>query len=432
MGHRPLAKREVETDVLSLALDRIRYAYKRFDRVAVSMSGGKDSTVTLELTVMVARELGRLPVFVEYWDEEIMPPTTRPYIEYLRSRPELDLRWYCAPIEWRNSIERNYWWSWDPDYADRWVYPMPEHAITDPGPGWTRRPFQECAPWVYPEALGTVGIMAGMRANESMNRLRSTSWRIVENWFCQHPAAKWAALCKPIYDWKTPDVWTAMRKFGWVYNEAYDVMTVAGVPAHNQRIAQPFHDEGLVTLTRFRELWPEVWDRICLRIPSANAALRYANSPLFGMNGVMKGESETWMEAIRRELMKWPERDRRTIAQHIRGMIRRHWTKTRKAIPEDGLPEYGVTWRLLLATATRGDLKGRRQEVHIGRRQLARDAEKARMKRGADGKGGGKGTDEGEGRSKGGRGSAPTEHAHQDGSPARSRRVARSQDALRE
>ena len=51
-------------NVWDAALDRIRWIYDEFPEVVVSFSGGKDSTVLMELTKIVAREKGRLPLKV--------------------------------------------------------------------------------------------------------------------------------------------------------------------------------------------------------------------------------------------------------------------------------------------------------------------------------------------------------------------------------
>ena len=52
-------------NVFDCALDRIRWVFREFNgNVIVSISGGKDSTVVMELALMVMRELketGELP-----------------------------------------------------------------------------------------------------------------------------------------------------------------------------------------------------------------------------------------------------------------------------------------------------------------------------------------------------------------------------------
>lgn len=56
--------------VYDAALDRIRYLFDEFPNVIVGFSGGKDSTVVLELALIVAREKNRLPLDVLFIDQE--------------------------------------------------------------------------------------------------------------------------------------------------------------------------------------------------------------------------------------------------------------------------------------------------------------------------------------------------------------------------
>lgn len=53
-------KKEVQKDVLTLALERIRYVYDLFDTIAVSFSGGKDSIALEWITRQCGIEQGIL------------------------------------------------------------------------------------------------------------------------------------------------------------------------------------------------------------------------------------------------------------------------------------------------------------------------------------------------------------------------------------
>ncbi|MBI4234510.1 MAG: phosphoadenosine phosphosulfate reductase family protein [Chloroflexi bacterium] len=95
-------------DVFTAARERIRHVYNIYDQVVVSYSGGKDSTCILELAMQVARELGKLPVDVLFFDEEVLLPETEAMVMRTRARPEVDLKWVCGQVGyWDASSNEN-------------------------------------------------------------------------------------------------------------------------------------------------------------------------------------------------------------------------------------------------------------------------------------------------------------------------------------
>ena len=60
------SKENVHTE----AIKRINRLFDDFENVVVGFSGGKDSTVCLNLTLMVAEQRNRLPLKVVWVDQE--------------------------------------------------------------------------------------------------------------------------------------------------------------------------------------------------------------------------------------------------------------------------------------------------------------------------------------------------------------------------
>ena len=83
-------------DVFDEAVDRMTSLYSEGHRVVVSFSGGKDSTICLELARIAAAATGRRPVEVVMRDEEIMLPGTFEYCERVAEMPDVDFNWVYA------------------------------------------------------------------------------------------------------------------------------------------------------------------------------------------------------------------------------------------------------------------------------------------------------------------------------------------------
>ena len=98
MSRDPLVRTFEAQDVYTAARARFKLIYERFDTVAVSFSGGKDSTVCLNLALEAAAQAGRLPINAYFWDEEAIHPETIEYMHRVREHPDVKLRWLCWPI----------------------------------------------------------------------------------------------------------------------------------------------------------------------------------------------------------------------------------------------------------------------------------------------------------------------------------------------
>lgn len=362
-GHQRLF---VDRNVLDLARERIADCYRRFDRVVVSFSGGKDSTVVLDLACEVAAALGKGPVEVLHWDEEAIHPETVDYVRRVSQRPDVRMHWMCYPIKHRNACSRKspWWHPWAPEEEHLWVRPMPPEGITRvPGEAQPRLTFPEMQGFVLNDPVSTV-TLNGVRAQESIRRLRSVLQREHDNWLA--PSAMWPhiVVAKPIYDWHTEDVWTAPAKFGWDYNRTYDVLTMAGVARHEQRVCPPFGEEPLQGLSRYASCWPDLWEKMTRRVPGAATAGRYCQGPAYGFFDRRRTppEGQTWQEAIADAIRLWPKEMQPQLAARIKADVAEYVRSSGKPLP-DYASDGELCWSMLLTIAQRGDLKHRRARV---------------------------------------------------------------------
>lgn len=366
MASRMMSMEYVDQSTWDLALERTRQAYDLYSDVRVSFSGGKDSTVVLHAALVVAEERGKLPVKVTFYDEEGIPYETEQYMRRIIAGQPVDLDWLCVPFTCRTACDPSTggdWWPWAPESEHLWCRPLPPEAITSHPSSDGRRPADRVS---YATAMQdppytNVAWLMGIRADESMTRRRAVLRRTTENnWV---PTRNGNVKVYPIYDMTTPDVWWCVKEFGWDYNEAYDLMEMYGVAAHQQRIAPPFGDEPLRQLHQFAAIYPDLWDRLHQRVPGADAAARYYITPVWASGYVIeKPDNLTWPQYVRQLIESHPDDGKRAaVIKKVTGIIRYHRSKTTDPILGEAMhPASGVNWRTVAAVASSGDTMNRR------------------------------------------------------------------------
>jgi len=353
-----------EENVYEASVRRIEKLYDLFDTIVVSFSGGKDSTVALNIALEVAKKRNRLPLIVYSIDEEAIHPETVEYMERVAANPDIDFRWYCIPVEHRNACSRKqlYWYPWNPEKKDLWVRPLPEGAITELPEEWMYyKPFPEIAPFLFPaDEYGSVADVRGLRADESLRRYQAVASKLEDNWIAK-PRNGNNSPTSPIYDWTSFDIWMAMKTFGWDYSRAYDKMTMFGMPLVQQRVCPPFGEEPLRNLRMYKVCWPEMWDKMVNRVHGANTAVQYCDTQLYSFGKVTCPPGLTFKEWTFKLLELYPPENRDLIKKNILKMIKMHKNKTNRPIHDSEPDEYtGISWKYIAMIANRGDTKGRR------------------------------------------------------------------------
>jgi predicted phosphoadenosine phosphosulfate sulfurtransferase len=366
-----LAKQYLTIDVLTAARDRIAYTFDNFERIYVSFSGGKDSSVMLHLVMDEAinrqRKVGVLIV-----DLEAQYKLTIDHIQSMLDlyKAHIDPYWVCLPIALRNAVSQfePKWTCWG-DGVD-WVRQPPKIGITDR----TYFPFyhydmefEEFVPqfgkWYGDGHL--TACFVGIRADESLNRYRT----IVrdKSRFEDKGFTTWCGEglynVYPIYDWRTEDIWTYNSRFSKPYNKLYDLMHQAGLTIHQQRICQPYGDDQRKGLWLFQIIEPETWGQVVARVNGANQGALYAQDSgnILGRLKITKPEGHTWESFSRLILASMPDKSRIHFENKIAVFLK--WYQDR-GYP-NGIPDYGSvqdeakkivpSWRRICKALLRND-----------------------------------------------------------------------------
>lgn len=379
---KPFKKIESVKDVYTLSKERIREAYKQFDTIIVSWSGGKDSTAVLEVTLEVARELNKLPLKVVFFDEEATTIHTEKLAESISNREELEFYWFCLPIKSNNSCsnESPFWFPWHKDQKELWVRDLPEKGITSiPGIDFYSHEYSisDVVRLLFNgDSYGQVGLLLGIRAQESLLRCRVLLMKKQENhivkdngdYYRDSLVGKNMYRVYPIYDWKTEDIWLAIAKKGWEYNASYDILNMYGVSPFNQRVGPPYHSEAKKTLKRYKECFPESWEKMQNRVPGANTVSKWGATQIYGDGNVyeMRNKGQTWEDLIKGKLEEIDSPGKKLkVGKLVKAAIDYHYRKTKDPILIVPHVQSGVSWKLLVHMVLSGDLKNRKFSQRI-------------------------------------------------------------------
>lgn len=345
----PDTKKPIGIDVLSAAKDRTSKAFDECERVYVSFSAGKDSTVMLHLVAEEARRRNRR-IGVLLVDLEGQYELTIKHAEEMKEEYAdcTDWYWVCLPISLRNavSVYEPKWLCWDPEKEKDWIRKAPDFAITEQDYFsffWQGMEFEEFVPlfgeW-YAEGKRTA-CFVGIRSDESLNRFRTvTSQKKVRLNNCLYTTKVTQSVYNwyPIYDWATEDIWTYHAKNPeHPHNELYDMMHKAGLSIHLMRICQPYGDDQRRGLWLFHLIEPKTWGKVVARVNGANSGSLYVQDSgnINGYGKITLPPNHTWRSFAELLLKSLPDKTER----HYRAKIDvfRKWHMDR-GYPE-GIPD---------------------------------------------------------------------------------------------
>lgn len=318
-----MGKIYLQKSVYEAAVERIQTTFIEFDNYYVSVSGGKDSSVMLQLMAQEAR-VAKKKFSVLYIDLEAQYAETIKHInELIDATKDVVDHWYwCAlPLSLRNAVSaiQPKWICWDKKEKDKWVRDAPTRRtdvdlITEDSlpAEWTwffrGMEFEEFiiwfAKWFNETNGGITAAGIGIRSDESLNRFRTIVSEKKERykdcpWTTRvHMKSKALNVYNffPIYDWRTEDDWTAIANLGFKFNQIYELMYKNGVSIHEQRLCQPYGDDQRKGLDQFRTLEPETWEKVLRRVEGVNFGNIYCRTSLLGNITSEKPDGLTWQQ----------------------------------------------------------------------------------------------------------------------------------------
>lgn len=326
-----MPKIKLDINVYQAAKERIIYTFDNFEKVYISFSGGKDSTVMLHMVMDEAikrnKKIGLLIVDLEGQYRLTIDHITNcvnMYKEYI------DLYWVCLPIHLRNAVSvfEPFWLCWDKTRVNDWIRQAPKNAITDINyfPFFREgMEFEEFVPefgeW-YSKGK-TTACLVGIRADESLNRFRTISSKSKITFNEKQYTTKVTESVYnvyPIYDWSTEDIWIYHGKNkDKRHNELYDIMHKAGLSIHLQRICQPYGDDQRRGLWLFHLIEPETWAKVVARVNGANSGALYVQDTgnINGYGKITKPNQHTWKSFSELILNTLPEK----TSEHYKNKI---------------------------------------------------------------------------------------------------------------
>lgn len=369
-----MGKKILEINVLEAAKERIEKAFDSFDKLYLSLSGGKDSTVMMHLVMEECKKRSR-KIGILFIDWECQFELTISHFEDLITEyaEYIDLYWVALEIQTMSACSafEPTWRSWDENKKSLWTREKHPKSIKDKKyfpfyyDGIT---FEEFVPlfgkW-YSEGENT-GCFVGIRSQESLNRWRAIAREDVVryqdlNYTTNVVDNIWNAY--PIYDWTVEDVWTYIAKTGKCYNKVYDRMYQAGLTYNQMRIDEPFGDEARKNLWIYQIIEPVTWSKFTARMAGVNNAALYSKDRgnILGNGKVTLPDGHTWESFANFLLESMPP----TTSNHYKNKIAVYVKWYRERGYPDGIPDEAdyklemmgkvPAWRQIVKTLLKND-----------------------------------------------------------------------------
>tara|TARA_R110002020_G_scaffold50199_4_gene142081 strand:+ start:1352 stop:2587 length:1236 start_codon:yes stop_codon:yes gene_type:complete len=364
----------INKTVVAASKERISKTFDDFERIYISFSGGKDSSVMTHLVLDEAKRRGR-KVGLLIIDLEAQYNETIIHINEIcdKYKENIDLHWFCGELLLRNAVSdfEPKWVCWDETKKDLWIRDKPKRAsdLSQYDFYVPKMEFEELmvifGKWYSRGKMCAAFI--GIRSDESLHRYRA----IVSNKNnLTHKGYKWTTKLNknlfnvyPIYDWRTEDIWLFhLKNPELCYNKIYDMMTRAGVKFSSQRLCQPFGDDQKKGLWLYHILEPSTWYKLINRVSGVNSGSLYVHERgnINGSVDIDKPVNHTWESytnfLLKSLPLKMQNHYRDNFIKFISGWKRRGYSKIPDKAPHDlEIKSWAPSWKRMCRCILRND-----------------------------------------------------------------------------
>lgn len=284
-------------DVLTAARKRIEYIFDNYEKIQLSFSGGKDSSVLFHLMYEEAEKRNR-KFYVFFLDQEAEYQGTIDLVEWVMQRPLVIPMWYQVPLFMTNasSSEQLFLYAWGRD--EEWSRDKNPLAIQELKCAYPKR-FYKFVNWVDKriqkyEGEGEAITIIGLRAEESPERRFVMFGEDNDLFWIRRKRNPHRAY--PIIDWSYRDVWKYLIDNNKKYNSVYDKLYSLGVKLRDIRVSCLIHEKAYRCLAELQEVEPETYDKLQKRLKGVHTAGIYGRENMMYSIKKRPDHFKTWKD----------------------------------------------------------------------------------------------------------------------------------------
>lgn len=296
-----------DVNVYQAAKKRMAYIFDNFEKIIVSLSGGKDSTILTHLALEEAKERNR-KVYCFFLDQEFEYNSTILHVEELMKHPNVIPLWFQIHGILPTAISHDEYWlePWNPDEKNKWLRAQKrvgikqitwDHNVQYSFPNEKKFGFYGLIKVMEQMFKEPVAQLVGLRAEESLDRFRA----VVNN--PALPDIPWSTKGNkgnvkfyPIYDWTFSDIWVYAGKNKISYNKIYNYFWKKGGSVRDMRVSSLMNRKAFSCLAELQEFDPYLYDKLLDRTQGIKTASEYANRDQIFKVKKLPSKFKTWLE----------------------------------------------------------------------------------------------------------------------------------------